>query len=110
MSSTWKKIAYVEQGAYGSTERRTMFVENDATSDHVRFYDDRGNLLFSYGEWTGNEDELDLGEAMSNMLTTNHDDQESPTKDELLSIREMIDSSHRHRNNGIKFWPNGGAD
>jgi hypothetical protein len=80
MSSTYRKINYVEEGAYGSTIKRTLFAQFNSTTDSVKIVDDKENVILWYTE-CGFGDELDLGQAIVNLLTT---EQESCTKEEIL--------------------------
>jgi hypothetical protein len=48
MSKTCQKIKYKEEGAFGSTEERTLFCIADGVSDYTSFYDDKGNYIFSF--------------------------------------------------------------
>lgn len=85
MSSTYKKINYVEEGAYGSTIERTLYAQFNATSDTVSIYDDNRNLILSYGEW-GFGKQLDLGQALCKLLTSPDDELESCTREEIQTI------------------------
>lgn len=85
MSSTYRKINYVEEGAYGSTIEKTLYAQFNATSDTVTIYDDKKNLILSYGEW-GFGKQLDLGQALSKLLTSPDDELESCTREEIQTI------------------------
>ena len=89
MSSIYRKINYVEEGAYGSTVQRTLYAEFDATSDYVRIKDDTGNDILSYGEW-GMGAELDLGQAIVQLLTTHSSSVESLSREEISKIFKII--------------------
>jgi len=50
MSSEWEKIKYCEEGAYASTVERTLICQRNNTCDITTFYDDKGNILFSFDD------------------------------------------------------------
>lgn len=79
MSSTYRKINYVEQGNYGSTIHRTLYARFNASTDWVTIVDDQGKDVLSFGEW-GIGNELDLGQAICKLLT---EETESMTAEEI---------------------------
>lgn len=85
MSSIYRKINYVEPGAWGSTEKHTLYAQFNATSDSVRVYDDAKNLIIMYSEW-GSRGELDMGQALVKLLDSNCEDLEIPSKEEMNNI------------------------
>lgn len=85
MSSIYRKINYVEQGEYGSTVERTLYVQFNATSDSVMVCDDSSNILLWYGEW-GFGKQLDLGQALCKLLSSSDDELESCTVEEINTI------------------------
>ena len=84
MSSIYRKIGYVEEGAYGSTVKRTLYTEFNATTYSVHIKDDNGNTVLWYGEW-GMGDELDMGQAIVKLLTVETD---SMTVDEITNFKK----------------------
>jgi len=82
MSSTYRKIKYVQEGIYGSTEHKTLYMKTNHSSDYTTFYDEDGDIIFGFGEW-GIGDELDLGSAITTMLTTRDEKLESCTLEEM---------------------------
>jgi hypothetical protein len=48
MSQERDKIKYKEEGAYGSTNERTLYCIRDGVSDYTNFYYDDGELIFSF--------------------------------------------------------------
>ena len=85
MSSIFRKIEYVEPGEYGITVKRKLYVRLNGVSDSVEICDDSGDTIFSYIEW-GLGSELDLGKAISKILTSNCDDLESMNPEEIKEI------------------------
>lgn len=65
MSHTRVKTTYSVEGAYGSTENRTLYCDHNHSSDYVRFYDEDGSTTeMCFGEWeSGN----DLWDAMNRL-------------------------------------------
>jgi len=85
MSNIYKKIQYVTQGPYGSTEYKNLYVHFQNSNDFIRVLEEDGNVLFSYNEW-GVGDELDLGQAIIKVLTGNNNDLECLTEEEMKKI------------------------
>lgn len=85
MSSSYRKIKYVQEGYYGLTEEKTLYIQYNNTTDHVTFKDENGETIFSFGEW-GNGKELDLGQAIVKILSTSSNEQESCTIEEKTKI------------------------
>lgn len=85
MSAIYRKINYVDQGEYGTTVDRTLYVKFDATSDIVTVCDDNQNILLVYNEW-GFGKQLDLGQALCKLLSSSVDTLESCTIDEIQKI------------------------
>lgn len=50
MSHTDEKTTYFEEGAYGSTTKHTLYMHMNNTCDITTFYDDNGNLIFSFSD------------------------------------------------------------
>lgn len=70
MESNYKKIEYETEGIYGSTEKHWLYIESNRTTDVVKFYDEDGEFIFSFGEW-GN---FDMGRALVTALTNWNDE------------------------------------
>lgn len=64
MSSQYRKIRYDEEGPYGSTIERYLYIWSHDTVDVVRVYDDEGNELFNFSE-AG----FDMGQALAVAFT-----------------------------------------
>ncbi len=64
MSSQYRKIKYDEEGPYGSTVERYLYIWSHDTVDVVHVYDDNGDKLFTFGE-TG----FDMGQALAVAFT-----------------------------------------
>jgi len=64
MSSQYRKIKYEEEGPYGSTVERYLYIWSHDTVDVVHVYDDEGDKLFTFGE-TG----FDMGQALAVAFT-----------------------------------------
>lgn len=79
MSSTYRKINYVEEGAYGCSIERTLYARFNATNDYVTILNDNGDTVLEYGEW-GSGVEMDMGQAIMKLLT---DETESMNVDEI---------------------------
>ena len=45
MSHERIKTTYNTEGAYGSTEKHTLFVHHNHCSDYVTFYDEQGDVI-----------------------------------------------------------------
>ena len=60
MSSQYRKIKYEEEGPYGSTVDRYLYVWSHGTVDITHVFDDNGEELFCYSE-TG----FDMGQALA---------------------------------------------
>ena len=81
MSSTYKKIKYEQEGSYGSTEKKTLYVHFNNTSDYITFKDEDGDTIFGFGEWG-----FDLGQAIVKVLSESNDKLESCTLEEREKI------------------------
>jgi hypothetical protein len=64
MSSQYRKIKYQEEGPYGSSVDRYLYIWSHDTVDIVHVYDYTGNELFTFSE-TG----FDMGQALSVAFT-----------------------------------------
>ncbi len=69
MSSQYRKIKYDEEGPYGSTVERYLYIWSHDTVDVVHVYDDEGEKLFTFGE-TG----FDMGQALAVAFTNWQDE------------------------------------
>lgn len=58
MSSIWIKTEYEESGSDGSMDKKTLYCRHNNTVDVTLFYDEKGNIIFSY-EDTGNNNLMD---------------------------------------------------
>lgn len=47
MSHFKLKTKYNEEGAYGSTEVKTLYAHHNLSCDYVTFYDDNGNFIMA---------------------------------------------------------------
>lgn len=65
MSSNYRKIEFETQRAYGSTEKKFLYIHYHNTCDHVWVYDQDGDLLFLFDEWG----DFDMGKAIVIALT-----------------------------------------
>jgi hypothetical protein len=65
MSHTKVKTTYSVEGAYASTETKTLYCHHNHSSDYATFYDEDGSTtIMCFGEWeTGN----DLWDAMNRL-------------------------------------------
>ena len=65
MSCTKVKTTYSVEGAYASTEKRTLYCVHNHSNDYTTFYDEDGKVTqMCFGEWeTGN----DLWDAMERL-------------------------------------------
>ncbi len=50
MGRNYKKIKYEEEGSYGSTELKYLYVAYSRSCDETCYYDERGNLIFCHGD------------------------------------------------------------
>ena len=73
MSSYYKKIEYVTMGAYGSTDKKTLYVQYHNGSDTVTVYDEGGKCVLCWDEW-GSGNEIDMGQAISIIATDFNND------------------------------------
>jgi hypothetical protein len=64
MSSQYRKIKYQEEGPYGSTVDRYLYIWSHDTVDIVHVYDYTGNELFTFSETV-----FDMGQALSVAFT-----------------------------------------
>lgn len=84
MGSNYKKIEYEVEGPYGSTENKWLYIKSNRSSDYTTFFDENGNILFSYGEF-GN---FDMGNALVIALTNWNDERmKDLTIDEIQKIK-----------------------
>ena len=60
MSSQYKKIEYEVEASFGETIKEMLYIQYNATSDHVIVYDQYGNHLLTFGE-VG----FDMGQALT---------------------------------------------
>lgn len=82
MSSQYRKIKYEEEGPYGTTLERHLYIWSHDTADSVHVHDDKGNKLFSFSE-TG----FDMGQALSVAFTNWKDERlERVTSEEIEKI------------------------
>ena len=82
MSSQYRKIKYEEEGPYGTTLERHLYIWSHDTVDVVHVHDDKGNKLFSFSE-TG----FDMGQALSVAFTNWKDERlERVTSEEIEKI------------------------
>ena len=82
MSSSYKKIKYQEEGAYGSWHDKYLYVWSHNTCDINHVFDDTGKQLFCYSE-TG----FDMGQALSVIGTDwNHERMEDMNEDDRKLI------------------------
>lgn len=51
MSHNYRKIKYEEEGPYGSTEEKYLYVDYNATSDYTTIYGNEGQYLITLSEW-----------------------------------------------------------
>jgi len=65
MSTSYRKIEYDEEGAWGSTDKRYLYVSYNSTVDGITVLDDHGDILFSFTEWSP----FDMGKALNVILT-----------------------------------------
>jgi hypothetical protein len=80
MSSQYRKIKYKEEGPYGSTVDRYLYIWSHDTVDVVNIFDDKGNHMFSFSEGT----EFDMGKALVVALTDwKHEKMEKMTREEI---------------------------
>ena len=85
MSSQYRKIKYEEEGFYGSTEERYLYVWSHDTVDITHVYDDNGEELFCYSE-TG----FDMGQALSIIGTDwKNERMEMMTREEIDLIKNQ---------------------
>ena len=93
MSSQYRKIKYEEEGPYGSTDERYLYVWSHSTVGITHVYDDTGEELFCYSG-TG----FNMGQALS-IIGTNwqNDRMEMMEKEEIELIRNQ-NKDERRRN------------
>jgi len=92
MSSQYRKIKYEEEGPYGSTNERYLYVWSHDTVDVTHVYDDKGEELFCYSE-TG----FDMGQALAIIGTDwQNERMEIMSKEEIDLIRDQNKSSWIH--------------
>jgi hypothetical protein len=84
MSHTKVKTQYKEQGAYASTETRTLYCHHNHSCDTTTFYDEHGRVAsMHFGEWVSGND---IWDAMNRLWF--------PFKDEWHG--ELLD--------GVSYW------
>lgn len=83
MSSEYRKIRYQEEGPYGSTLEKYLFVWSHNTVDVMNFFDDNFNFLFSYSETSFN-----MGDAISIAVNWDEQKMENLTIEEINKIRQ----------------------
>jgi len=85
MSQERDKIKYLEEGPFGSTNERTLFYISDGVSDYTSFYDDNGNLIFSFPDTLDNNIFEKMVEIINNWK--NNSNIEKMTIDEYKKCR-----------------------
>lgn len=65
MSHLKIKTTYNQEGAYGSTDEKTLYCHHNNTVDVVTFYDEDGKLLFSVSDTLDNH----LFDAMKRLFS-----------------------------------------
>ena len=70
MGYNYKKIEYCVEGAYGSTEKRWLYIKSSRTTDCVTVYDDNKEVLFTFTEW----DDFNMGDALKTAFTNWNDE------------------------------------
>lgn len=81
MGCNWKKIQYNEEGAWGSTEVRTLYIKSSRSCGVTTYYDQWFNALFAFGEVENN-----LLDAIVKS-SRNWNDLEDLTEEEFKSIK-----------------------
>jgi hypothetical protein len=65
MSHTRVKTTYSVEGAYGSTETKTLYCHHNHGCDYTTFYDEDGSVTsMCFGEWVTGDD---LWDAMNRL-------------------------------------------
>lgn len=86
MSSVRVKTEYHIQGAYGSTEKRTLYARHNNSCDVVTFYDEDGAYLFSVEDTMDNN----LMDAINRLYTPHKN-----TSGELAEGVQFMDADDR---------------
>jgi hypothetical protein len=65
MSKTRVKTTYAEEGAYGSTEYKTLYCFHNHSCDYTTFYNEDGSIVeMCFGEWESGNDLYDAVERL----------------------------------------------
>lgn len=65
MSHTRVKTTYSVEGAYGSTETKTLYCHHNHSCDYTTFYDEDGDVTtMNFGEWESGNDLWDAMERL----------------------------------------------
>ena len=84
MSSQYRKIKYEEEGSYGTTIDRYLYIWSHDTCDLVHVFDDNGEKIFTFSE-TG----FDMGQALAVAFTNWQDERlENLTKEDYDLINK----------------------
>lgn len=84
MSSDYAKIEYHEEGHYGETIKKTLYVHFNNSCDVESYYDEHGNLIFQNYDCVKDN----LVNAINNVHTGNY----GISKDEFNKIFKSVDN------------------
>jgi hypothetical protein len=89
MSHRYRKTTYIEEGAYGSEDVKTIYMHQNNSCDVVTIYDEDFNVIISYGDTTRRT----LMQGIREMLT------DKPEENKLIEfwIKEDRDKKDGNR-------------